>query len=133
MRRLGGLAVAGGCLAVLVLAAGLRADGRGHGTHQQLGLPACGWAAVLDAPCPTCGMTTAFAHAAGGDLAASAITQPLGAALAVVAATLVIGGGHVALTGVDTLRLLRPLGGRRWLWIGLGSLLAAWGYKMVMW
>jgi hypothetical protein len=30
------------------------------GTHQQLGLPPCSFLVIFGAPCPTCGMTTAW-------------------------------------------------------------------------
>jgi hypothetical protein len=53
---------------VLVLARSLHPDSRGFGTHEQLGLPPCGWLALTDLPCPACGLTTAFAHMARGDL-----------------------------------------------------------------
>ena len=32
----------------------------GHGTHTQLGLPACGSMALLGRPCPGCGLTTSW-------------------------------------------------------------------------
>lgn len=40
----------------------LQPDPRGFGTHQQLGLPPCSLRSLVDVPCPSCGMTTAFAH-----------------------------------------------------------------------
>ena len=47
-------------LAPLVIAAALSPSNAGHGTHRQLGLPACGWQTNMGLPCPTCGMTTSF-------------------------------------------------------------------------
>lgn len=38
----------------------LTADPKGHGTHQQLGLPPCPSAFVMNRPCPGCGLTTSF-------------------------------------------------------------------------
>jgi len=38
------------------------------GTHQQLGLPPCGFLTVFQLPCPGCGMTTAFSLVVRGDL-----------------------------------------------------------------
>src|ERR1051325_190260 len=67
-----------GCLGVLLVAAKLDPSPAGHGTHTQFGLPACGWAVVLGHPCPTCGMTTAFAWAVRGRLVASFLAQPMG-------------------------------------------------------
>lgn len=39
----------------------------GHGTHQQLGLPACPSVALFGRPCPSCGLTTSFAHSVRGE------------------------------------------------------------------
>ena len=66
-RALAGL-ISLAAIAVLGLAAWMSPEGAGHGTHEQIGLPVCAWAQYFDAPCMTCGMTTAFAHAADGDL-----------------------------------------------------------------
>jgi hypothetical protein len=48
--------------AVLITAAVLVPDPRGHSTHTQLGLPPCGFLVFTGYPCPGCGLTTAFAH-----------------------------------------------------------------------
>jgi hypothetical protein len=48
------------------------------GTHTQLGLPPCGVWLLLHIPCPACGLTTAWAHLARGDLFASLAIHPLG-------------------------------------------------------
>jgi Protein of unknown function (DUF2752) len=53
----------------------------GFGTHQQLGLPACTFLHWTGYPCPSCGLTTCFAHAAHGDLLAAFIAQPFGVLL----------------------------------------------------
>jgi hypothetical protein len=66
------LAVIG--LAALMLVAtawSLTPDPRGYGTHEQLGLGACGFARLTGWRCPTCGMTTAWAHATHGDMRAA--------------------------------------------------------------
>src|SRR4051812_30504606 len=49
----------------------LRPNVSGTGTHQQLGLPPCGWLAVTGCPCPMCGCTTAVSHFVHGQLLAS--------------------------------------------------------------
>jgi hypothetical protein len=59
---------AAGAWATIAIAAWLRPDTRGFGTHQQLGLPPCGFEAVTHIPCPGCGLTTSFAHMAHGHL-----------------------------------------------------------------
>lgn len=64
-----------GC--AVFLAAGLlspyEADGtpKLRGTHEQLGLPPCGFLTLFEVPCPSCGMTTAFSLFVRGDLSGS--------------------------------------------------------------
>lgn len=43
-------------------------DSRGHGTHEQLGLPPCTLVVLFGIRCPTCGSTTAFTYVARGQL-----------------------------------------------------------------
>jgi len=132
-RRLGGAALALASAAPLAVAAALTPASDGHGTHTQIGLPACGWVVAFDRPCPTCGMTTAFTHAADGELLSSAATQPFGALLAISAAACVWAGLHVALTGCRLGGLATSLLAARSLWI-LGALAAAaWIYKVIVW
>ncbi len=123
--------LAAGCLGVLVVAASLTPDAAGHGTHEQLGLPPCGWVYVLDAPCPTCGMTTAFAAAAGRRPLEAFLIQPMGAVLAIGTATVFWGAAHVALfgsrMGAIAARFTRP----RALWIFAALAAAAWVYKIL--
>jgi hypothetical protein len=85
--------------APVVVAAFLRADPSGLGTHVQLGMPTCTWPTAMGITCPSCGMTTAFAHAAAGDLVASLRTQPMGFLLAVLATATAILGLLGAATG----------------------------------
>ena len=73
-------------MSVLGVAAWLHADPRGVSTHEQLGLPGCTFLQTTGMPCFTCGMTTAFTHAAHGHLLAALYTQPGGAVLAVLTA-----------------------------------------------
>ena len=56
-------------------------DPRGHGTHEQLGMAACGWAESYSRPCPTCGVTTAASHLVRLQVVQAVRTQPFGAAL----------------------------------------------------
>ncbi|MHC4444523.1 MAG: DUF2752 domain-containing protein [Planctomycetota bacterium] len=59
-----GLALAAGIL--LYTAAGLVPSKNHIGTHQQLKLPPCGFVIMTGFPCPTCGMTTAYAYTVRG-------------------------------------------------------------------
>lgn len=117
-------------LGMLIVAAMLKPDPAGVGTHAQLGLPACQWLVMTDRPCPTCGMTTAFSHAAHGEMAAAFATQPAGAVLAIATAMAAILGAYAMLTGMS----LKPIGkmlGRPWTFIGLGVVVAGgWAYTL---
>jgi len=120
-------------LAVLIIAVRLDPSPLGHGTHRALGLPPCTWVALTAKPCPTCGMTTAFAHAANGNLVAAFVVQPFGALLALGFAAGVWIAGYVALTGSYALRALARSMGTPALWITLAAMLAAWVYKLLTW
>ncbi len=126
-----GLAIGMG--SVLGVAAYMSPESAGHGTHEQIGLPPCAWAVQFDAPCMTCGMTTAFAHAAEGDLLGSLVTQPMGMLLAVGTAVGFWFALYVAATGsragVMAGQLLRP----RFLYTVAGLAGAAWIYKFFTW
>lgn len=97
-----------GSLGLLVTSALLSPSSAGTGTHQQLGLPSCGLLESTGIPCATCGMTTAFAYAADGRLIQSFITQPAGALLAIIVATMVIGSGFTLVTGAGMSQMFLP-------------------------
>lgn len=97
--RLAALAVAVGALGLMGVAAYLTPEARGMGTHCQLGLPPCLWESNLDFPCPTCGMTTAFAHAADGHFIKAFLVQPMGFMLALLTTMTFWIALVVALTG----------------------------------
>lgn len=79
------------CLGILGLAAYLRPDPRGWGTHAQLGTGPCGMLIMTGYPCPTCGMTTAFAHFVRGQWLRAAWVQPAGFVFALGTAALAVG------------------------------------------
>lgn len=122
--------VALACLSVLIIASRLAPDQRGLGTHTQLNLPECGWKLAAGRPCPTCGMTTAFAGMATGSLVSALRAQPLGALLALSTAVAFWVCVHVAVTGsrlgLIFLRLARPGA----LWVIVGLWMASWAYKL---
>ncbi|MFN3683499.1 MAG: DUF2752 domain-containing protein [Fimbriimonadaceae bacterium] len=51
---------------------------RGHGTHEQLGLPACSVMALLHRPCPGCGLTTSVSATLHGRLTEAFQAHPWG-------------------------------------------------------
>jgi hypothetical protein len=132
-RRIVGAVVAIAAAVILGIAAWLEPSPTGLGTHSQvMAMPPCGWVAMADVPCPTCGMTTAFAHAAEGNLLAAVRAQPFGAILAVAVAVALVVGVYTAITGSRVAVLFSRLWGRRAAWaLGLG-LGGAWVYKLLV-
>ncbi|MDX2033662.1 MAG: DUF2752 domain-containing protein [Blastocatellia bacterium] len=63
---------------VLFVARSLEPSSRGVGTHEQMGLPPCPFLHFTGFPCPSCGLTTSFAHAAHLDFYQALVTQPVG-------------------------------------------------------
>ena len=123
--------LAAGCLAVLIVAWLLNPSSEGLGTHQQLGMPECGWITAADMPCPSCGMTTAFSHAAHGDLLGSFLAQPMGMLLAVGAAVTVVVGTYTAVTGSMLAPFLGGMFTTRVAWILVAFGFLAWVWKII--
>ncbi len=117
---------------ILGLAAYLEPSPTGLGTHTQLAMPTCGWIVTMDLPCPTCGMTTAFAHAANGNPVAALGAQPMGAALALVTAMALLVAGYVAVTGSVVGSIFGRLWSGRTAWILAVAVTAAWAYKVLV-
>ena len=69
----------------LITARLLQPSPRGVGTHEQLGLPPCVFLHLTGIPCPGCGLTTSFAHAARLHFYESVITQPFGLVVFILA------------------------------------------------
>lgn len=119
--------LAGG--AVVWALANVDPDSRGYGTHEQLGMRPCGWPEHYGMPCPTCGVTTAACHLVHLHPWSALVTQPFGAALAVV-------GLVVLCTALSDLCRGRSFAARayglelaRWVVGGVALLLLAWFYK----
>ncbi len=74
-------------LAMLAVAAWLTPPvvGGTYGLHQQLGLPACRFVSQWQVRCPSCGMTTAWAHAVRGQLRLALADNVAGTLLALAA------------------------------------------------
>lgn len=73
-------------VAGFTLAYQLEPDTRGYGTHQRLGLPPCTFRFLLGIPCPSCGMTTSFAHFVRGEFVSSLQANWVGTIMATVSA-----------------------------------------------
>ena len=115
---------------ILSIAAWLTPSPTGLATHEALNLPPCGWVTLADMPCPTCGMTTAFAHAADGHLLSSFLAQPLGCLLAIATVIALFVSLHVIVTGSRLGHVFTRLWTSRSPWI-LGALvIGSWMYKI---
>jgi hypothetical protein len=127
-----GAMAASACLGVLMVAASLTPATEGVGTHMQLGLPPCGMMVATGYPCPSCGMTTAFALAANREPLQAFANQPFGAILVLVAAVGFWGGVHTLVFGVRTEGVLSLLWHRRVIWIAIGLWMGSWVYKLMV-
>jgi hypothetical protein len=125
-------AVAAACLGVLLVAAWLRPDRHGTGTHTQLGMEACAFKLRTGLPCPSCGFTTAFTYFAHGNLLASLYTQPMGALLAMMTAVTVWVGFYIAFTGRPVHRLLKLLPSRYYTLPLMVLAVLGWAWKIVL-
>lgn len=67
--RIGLICLGVALFALLFLAAMLKPNPSGLGTHTQLGLPGCTMFTFTGIRCPGCGMTTSWAHTMNGDFA----------------------------------------------------------------
>ncbi len=96
----------------------------------QLGLPRCEFFARTGIPCPSCGMTTAFAWFVRGHLLESFYVQPMGFVLAMAACSAVWGGFYIALTGRPIYRVLWIIPSRYYVMPLLAWAIIAWGWKI---
>ena len=78
-----------GLIAGFSLAATLEPDPRGFGTHRQLGLPPCTFRLLFGTPCPSCGMTTSFAHFVRGQFSEAFRANSAGLLAGLVCAVLI--------------------------------------------
>jgi hypothetical protein len=116
------------CIAVLAVSFWLHPSQAGHGTHRELGLPACGFLAQTGYPCPSCGMTTAFADMAHGRFLDAFLAQPFGLVLFVAVVALAVAGLGELATSRDVIRYLRP--GVWWAVVSISGMLCGWGFKI---
>lgn len=131
-RRLHALGVSLTASVLLSIAYFLTPASGGVGTHQQLGLPKCGWIIAVDVPCPTCGMTTAWSHTVRGDLSTAFMTQPMGMLLAMAAFFVAIGGLITACTGYSFQPILYKYPPSKIFILVLVLALLAWGFKILL-
>jgi hypothetical protein len=128
------LAVLGllGSIFVLVTAFRLEPDPRGVGTHEQLGLPACGFLIDHGVPCISCGMTTAFAAMAHGNVALALRSNPFGALLFLLMLAAPVHCLHSLVRDLDPLRIFRHRRAAVILPVCGGLLLVNWGVLVLI-
>jgi hypothetical protein len=130
--RLWAALVFSGCVALLGIAAYLEPDEAGYGTHRQLGFGKCGMLVTTGLPCPTCGMTTAFAYTVRGRLISAFVAQPAGFLLALATIAGALGSARAVVTGrvgplpIPVLTPYRLFFGLLVLFIG------SWAFKIVI-
>ena len=128
--RLIALVVMAGGIGLFIVAASLTPPTEGIGAHRQLGYAPCSFPTLLGIPCPTCGMTTAFAHAVRGRLISAFHAQPAGLLIALAVAIGTMMAAAVLITGrVWRINWYRLAPTRVAAAIAL-TLLAAWVYKL---
>jgi hypothetical protein len=132
-KRLAALAVFVCSAATLGVAAWLKPDARGLGTHQQLGSGPCGMLVSTGFPCPTCGMTTAYAYLMNGAPLRAFLVQPAGFVLALFTVFATLYAAVVVVSGISPgarwLQKLSPY----WLYfVLLALLLGGWAYKIIV-
>jgi Protein of unknown function (DUF2752) len=117
-------------LATLLTARLLTPAASGHGTHVALGLPPCGFLLWSGLPCPACGLTTAFAQLAHGQLMLSLAANPLGLPLFACAVWGVPLALFYALRGVPVLAVIDRLQADRVALCLAGALLLSWATRV---
>ncbi len=112
--------------AAFVLAMRLDPDGRGYGTHQQLGLPPCTFQFLWQIPCPSCGGTTAFSFFVRGQWS-SAASANIGAFFLAIVSALSIPWCAVSVWQGRSWKLRDPF------WISLLLMITFVGLTVIQW
>ena len=128
--RLIALVLAIGGWTLVGLSLYLHPDSRGYDTHTALGLPPCSFIQTTGYPCPTCGMTTAFANMAHGQVLAALGAQVFGTVLFLLTACVAVLATAQVLIGRPRVTSLKPK--MWWLWILLAGVAMSWGAKLAM-
>ena len=115
---------------VLTIARVVSPSPNGFGTHQQLGLPPCFFHKLTGIPCPTCGMTTSFAHTIRLHFYEAFITQPFGMLACVLMALLIPLSFVLMQRRVSWMKLMTARGSDAVMYALLALFLAGWVYKI---
>ena len=118
--------------ALLAVARSLHPAERGFGTHQQLGLPPCIFLQLTGIPCPSCGLTTSFAHAAHLHWLASFTTQPFGFVAFLLTVLSIPCVGYLIYRRIAWERVLHAPQSNRIMYALLALYLLSWVYKIIV-
>lgn len=119
-----------GCIWLVATAWSIEPDTRGHGTHEQLGLEPCGYLRRTGEPCPSCGMTTSFAHTVRFQVLNGLRANPAGTVLCILVMLFPLHLIGCWRRGEPPESILRPPRAA-FLIVGLAVLIAAsWWYKI---
>ena len=116
---------------ILIVARLLQPSSRGVGTHEQLGLPPCAFLHLTGIPCPSCGLTTSFAHAARLDFYEAFIVQPFGLILFCLTALSVPLSFYLIYSRVPWAKLICSAKSNLALYALIALYLLSWLYKIV--
>ena len=86
-----------GLISLLTVAMCLEPSPRGYGTHTQLGLKPCSFTVMVGFRCPSCGMTTSWAHFVRGNIVGSLQSNSGGTMLALASA---VAGPYLLVSGL---------------------------------
>lgn len=120
------------CIGIIGFAAWLKPDPKGYGTHRQLGFGKCGMLVTSGYPCPTCGMTTAFAYTVRGRFIKAFLAHPAGLALALATIATGLVSGWIAATSRVPQIHLPFVTAYRLLLLFLILLIGGWGFKVLL-
>lgn len=102
----------------------------GLGTHQQLGLPPCFFHQMTGIPCPTCGMTTSFAHTVRLHFYDAFIAQPFGLLACLITMALIPLSALMMRRRVPWMKMLTMRGSNTVMYVLIVLFFAAWVYKI---
>ena len=115
---------------VLGLSWSIEPSTRGFGTHVQLGLPPCWFLRLTGLPCPSCGLTTCFAHAAKLHFGQAAAAQPFGVIQFAMLAGALPGIPYLMARRISLDRIATWNGMPRAIWTWTVLYLSSWMYKI---
>jgi len=121
------------CVLVIGVSVYLEPDPRGYGTHEQLGFPPCSLAEAFHFPCPTCGLTTSFAHMGDLEPVEGFLVQPLGFLGFVFVVVVVLAAVVSVPLGISWLPLLRRVNWPVTVWVAVGVGVASWVFEIIRW